>query len=41
MYEQETQIMAAVFITMIVACIVATNQGGLLFMVRHLIKQIQ
>ena len=47
MYEQETQIMAAGFIqgqhtyiTMIVACIVANNQGWLVFMVWCLTKLI-
>ena len=46
-YEQETQIMATGFIqgqrtyiAMIVSCIVATNQGGIVFMVRCLTKLI-
>ena len=38
MHEQETQIMAVAFITMIVACIVATNQGQLLVTVWNLTK---
>ena len=37
-YEQETQVMALVFITMIVACITATNRWRLVFMVWHLTK---
>ena len=38
MNEQEAQIKAAAFITIIRACIVATNQGQLLFTVWHLTK---
>ena len=38
MNEQEAQIKTKAFITIIGACIVATNQGQLLFTVRHLTK---
>ena len=41
MNEQEVQIKATALITIIGACIAATNQGQLLFTVRHLTKQIR